>query len=158
MQGNLLGVAGTRYHQQVVFRHIEPLVQVVRHDLVLLGNHALHSRDNNLRAHRTFDLLERRLEVRRRDSQHKDIRVAHHDVDIVRKMDAADVERRTVQVRGVLACALELLNHLSAADEPVDFIHVRENNLCKGSCPTATAYNSNSLVFKHFYYVLNVSI
>ena len=149
LQGYLLSVARAGDDEHVVVGYVEALVQVFGDDLVLLGDHAFHGGDDDLLPHGTLDLLERRLEVGGGDSQDQYIRVAHYEVDVVREVNTAHIERSAVQIGRVLACALELLYYLRTADEPVDLIHVREHDLGECGSPTAAADNGDTFVRKH---------
>ena len=118
-------------------RHLESPVQVVRDDDVVVGNHTFHGGDDYLAREAALDLVERLLNVGRRDSQDHNVGIGDYLVDVRREIDARHVEFGCREITGVLAFRLELLYHFRSADEPVDLSLCRQRQLRQCRCPAA---------------------
>ena len=131
LECDLLRMTRTGDDAELVKRDTEALVQIIGDDDVLIGDHTLDSRDNDLMGHVAADLRQRLLHVRRRDSEDEHIRLRYRLVDVRREMDTAHIELCRTEIGGVLAGGDKLIDHLLATDEPVDLTLVLHDDLCQ---------------------------
>ena len=126
-------------HSQILVGHIVDHPEVFRTHEVLVGHDALDGRHDEVVVELDPEFLQVVLQVGRRGYEHQRAARACHLVDVGCKGDAARVETHAGEVRGVVPLALELFDGIGATHIPIQMVHLLEEHLGYGRCPTATA-------------------
>ena len=124
-------------------------MEVFGADKVFVGHDTLDGRDDVFVAQADLQFLEVALEVWRRCDEHQRVVLFGNLVEVAGEEYLVGIESYALQVGGVVAQALEVLNAVVATHIPPDVVSLAHHYLGYGRCPRAATDNRYSTTVVH---------